>query len=255
MKLTVLGCWAPYPPAGGACPGYLLQSEGQNILIDCGNGVLSNLQKLIDFRTLDGVIISHLHPDHYADIFPLRHAIGIERRIRPNSKTVHLYLPNKPTDAFTKIAGFTEAFTVIPIDDLPQSEVKGISIKEAAIGRNNLRFIRTDHPIPTYAVMVEGKGKLFYSADTKWADYLPEFAQGADVVLCEASFTEENKNSTEIGHLTCRQAGEFARAAGAGLLVATHFWPGYDQQTIKSEAEEGFGKEVILANEGLQVTI
>ncbi len=255
MKLTVLGCWAPYPPAGGACPGYLVQSEGKNILLDCGNGVLSNLQKYLDFRALDSVVITHLHPDHYVDIFCLRHAIGIERRTRSDVNPVTLYLPDEPADAFAKIAGYTEAFTVVPIGSLPGNEINGIVIREVWIGQNKIKFVKTDHPLPTYAVLVEGKGKLFYSADTKWASYLPEFARGADAVLCEASFTEKNKDLTGIGHLSCRQAGELAKSAGAGQLIATHFWPGYNHKTIKAEAELGFGKEVILAHEGLQVTI
>ncbi|HWI54786.1 MAG TPA: MBL fold metallo-hydrolase [Desulfobacteria bacterium] len=255
MKLTVLGCWAPYPPAGGACPGYLVQSDENNILVDCGNGVLSNLQKYIDFRAIDGVIISHLHPDHYVDIFPLRHAVEIARQRQTDLGPVPLYLPNEPKDTFAKIAGYREAFTVIPIESLPGSEINGSVIRAAVIGHNKIRLIRTDHPIPTYAVSVEGKGRLFYSADTKWTDYLPEFARGSDTILCEASFTEENKTLTSVGHLTCRQAGELARASGAGQLVATHFWPGYSPETIKSEAEAGFGGKVILAHEGLQVAI
>lgn len=253
MKLTVLGCWAPYPPAGGACPGYLVQSEGKNILVDCGNGVLSNLQKYIDFRNLDAVIISHLHPDHYVDIFPLRHAIEIERRTRADFDPLPLYLPSEPSEVFAKIDGYRKAFTVIPVENLPGLESNGSIIREAEIGGNKVKFIKTDHPIPTYAILVEGQGKLFYSADTKWADYLPEFARGADIALCEASFTEENKSLTGIGHLTCRQAGELARVAEAGQLVATHFWPGYNLEIIKSEAEAGFGREVILAQEGLHL--
>ena len=43
LKLTILGCYGPYPKAGGACSGYLLEDETTKILIDCGNGVLSRL--------------------------------------------------------------------------------------------------------------------------------------------------------------------------------------------------------------------
>ena len=91
MKLTVLGCWAPYPKAGGACPGYLVQVGETNILLDCGNGVLSNLQRHLDFRSLNAVIISHLHPDHFADLFCLRHAIEGARRTDSNIKALPLY--------------------------------------------------------------------------------------------------------------------------------------------------------------------
>ncbi len=75
MRLTVLGgVWPPYPPAGGACSGYLLENDGDRILIDCGNGVLSRLQKYLAPWELDAIVISHLHNDHISDLFILRYA-------------------------------------------------------------------------------------------------------------------------------------------------------------------------------------
>jgi len=43
MQLALLGCYGPYPPAGGACSGYLVSEDGYNLLLDCGNGVMSRL--------------------------------------------------------------------------------------------------------------------------------------------------------------------------------------------------------------------
>ena len=46
MKLTILGEYGPFAPAGGACSSYLLQGKkGGNILLDLGNGGLAQLQK------------------------------------------------------------------------------------------------------------------------------------------------------------------------------------------------------------------
>ncbi|NLK51079.1 MAG: hypothetical protein GX295_01340 [Syntrophomonadaceae bacterium] len=75
MRITVLGCWSPYPRAGGACPGYLLEFFDYRLLLECGNGSFSHLQAVTDFRTLDGAIITHFHEDHAADLFCLRHAL------------------------------------------------------------------------------------------------------------------------------------------------------------------------------------
>ena len=41
MKLTVLGCNGPYPAAGGACSGYLLETGDTRVLLDCGAGALA----------------------------------------------------------------------------------------------------------------------------------------------------------------------------------------------------------------------
>lgn len=255
MKLTVLGCWAPYPRAGGACSGYLLETGGKNILLECGNGVLSNLLKHIDFRDLDAVIISHLHPDHYLDLFCLRHALAGARRVENSLKPVPLFVPREPEESFGQLSRYTDSFIIKAIEGLPKSKKTGITIYETLIGSVRLSFARTDHPLPAYAVFVESDSKFFYSADTRWCEYLPGFAGGAGMVLCEASLIEQDREYTSAGHLTAMQAGLLARKAGASQLVITHFWPEYDLETIKTEAELGFGQPVITAQEGLVLDV
>ena len=68
MKLTVLGNNGPFPSAGGACSGYLLTNGQTKILIDCGNGTLSNLQKITGLESLDAIIMTHLNSDHSSDM-------------------------------------------------------------------------------------------------------------------------------------------------------------------------------------------
>ena len=74
MQVTIVGHWGGYPKVDEASSGYLIEHEGFQILLDCGSGVLSKLQKFIQPEMLNGVIISHYHPDHIADIGVLQHA-------------------------------------------------------------------------------------------------------------------------------------------------------------------------------------
>ena len=55
MRLTVLGNNGPYPAPGGACSGYLLESDSgeTKILLDCGTGVLSRLTDRISLDELE----------------------------------------------------------------------------------------------------------------------------------------------------------------------------------------------------------
>lgn len=255
MKLTVLGCWAPYPRAGGACSGYLVQTGAQNILIECGNGVMGNLQKHIDFRSLDAVVVSHLHPDHYMDLFCLRHAVSRARRIDSGLGLLPLYLPGEPEKAYGEISRFTDAFDIRPVEALPQVRHNSLEVFQAVIGEVSIKFISADHPLKTFAMVVSGEGSLFYSADTKWCAHLPGAAAGVDLALCEASVIEQDREYVSVGHLTAKQAGELARLAGAGQLVITHFWPEYSLDTIIKEAENGFGGAVTAAGEGLQIQV
>ena len=45
VELTILGNYGPYATAQGACSGYLLNADGFQIMLDCGNGSFSKLQK------------------------------------------------------------------------------------------------------------------------------------------------------------------------------------------------------------------
>lgn len=255
MKLTVLGCWAPFQAVGGACSGYLLQVGEKNILLDCGNGVLGNLQKYINYRHIDAVILSHLHPDHYCDLFSLRHAIGGARRIDKNIRTIPVLAPENPAEEFKKICKFTEAFDVQSIDQIAPVSINGVKVRSIDFYGIKISFIPTKHSLPTYAIEVEEKGKLFYTGDTGWMEYLPVLAADSDVLLCEASLAEKDKANVSVGHLTASQAGELGRKAGAKKLVLTHFQPEYNLNTLNSEAENSYGNKVIMAQEGLEVEI
>lgn len=248
MQLTVLGCWAPYPRAGGACPGYLLEAGDTNLLLDCGNGVLGNLQKHLDFRKLTGVIISHLHPDHYLDLFALRHAIGGAQRDGSRPESLALFLPEGPPEARMQLARYQDVFRITAIEG---QNAAGQGWLESREGGCRLQFMPTEHPLPCYAVAVEFQGKrIVYTADTGWSEGLVPFLKGADLALCEASLQEEDAAYAAAGHLTARQAGELAQKAGVRNLVLTHFWPEYNLAVTKQEAQEVFGGVVELAEEG-----
>lgn len=74
MKMTVVGFWGGFPEAGEATSGYLFEHDGFRLLVDCGSGVLAQLQKYITPSHIDAVVLSHYHHDHVADIGVLQYA-------------------------------------------------------------------------------------------------------------------------------------------------------------------------------------
>lgn len=241
MKLTVLGCWAPYPMPNQACSGYLLETSGKRILIDLGHGAFAKLQKLCSFYRLDGVFISHLHPDHCADLSCLRHAVlGAKRQ--GQALSLPLYSPADPNDKFQVLANFEDAFEVNVLETQSRKSVEIAGI--------NCEIFCTEHPIPAYGLAVFDQGKKFvYSSDTAWNDSLVENCSQADILLCEASLLEDDMHLADKGHLTAGQAGALAHQAGVGKLVLTHLWPGYEASRLLAEGAREFNGDVELAVE------
>jgi len=87
MRLTVLGAGPAYTDREGASGASYLVSEGEtHVLLDLGQGSFPRLIEAIEPSTIDAVLISHLHPDHFIDLVPLRHYLAYQldppRRVR-----------------------------------------------------------------------------------------------------------------------------------------------------------------------------
>ena len=90
MRLTVLGCFGPYPPPRGATSGYLDEAGGARFAMDLGTGCLAALTALTEPADLDAVILSHWHYDHCCDLLPLIYRLGALGR------TLTVYGPEDP---------------------------------------------------------------------------------------------------------------------------------------------------------------
>ena len=74
MELTVLGAGPAYTDRQGATgAAYLVQAAETSILLDLGQGSFPRLAAAIEPSRLGAIIVSHLHPDHFIDLVPLRH--------------------------------------------------------------------------------------------------------------------------------------------------------------------------------------
>jgi ribonuclease BN (tRNA processing enzyme) len=114
-----------------------------------------------------------------------------------------------------------------------------------------LRAAAVDHPCPAFALRLEhGGASLVYSGDTGPSQALVELARGADVLLCEASWPHVvpgRWSEPPPGvHLSGRQAGEHAVAAGVGRLLLTHVPAWCSGPDLLAEARECFPGPVEL---------
>lgn len=96
MKVTVYGNNATCPEADGACACYLVEACGRRILLDMGNGSLTKLQRDVDIAALDGIVISHLHFDHFGDLFCAKYQLETRRAFGEHIPAIQLYAPLLP---------------------------------------------------------------------------------------------------------------------------------------------------------------
>jgi ribonuclease BN (tRNA processing enzyme) len=233
LTLTVLGCDGSYASAGGACSGYLVRSAATTLWLDAGPGTLANLQRHIDLDELDGVVLSHAHPDHWVDVLPFH---NVARYIKPR-RGLPVWSPARVRELAGEVNGSLG----------PAFAWEAISSRDTVtVGDLTLTFSRTDHPGETLAVRVDGDGgSLGYSADTGPGWSLSELGAGLDLALCEATLRPEDER--KVQHLSARQAAASARAAAVGHLVLTHLQPGLDVESSRADATAVFPGPVSVA--------
>jgi ribonuclease BN (tRNA processing enzyme) len=257
-QLTVLGGSAAGVGTGQGCSGYLIQTESTNLVLDLGPGTLLELRKHTDFRTLDGIVISHLHLDHVLDLFALRFALAYNP-IRPE-KPVPLHLPPGGLDFMRRAAEFwqtsgepaEEYFS--SVYDIAEYDPDGT----LTIGDFTLRFAPTAHIIPCWAIRVQSRDNsedLFYGADSGIDGDLDEIAKGAAVVIAEAAAPPgSDPEKIRALHYTPEQAAKLAQRAGARNLVLTHIWEEHDPLEQAAAARAHFTGRMTIAVPGVALT-
>jgi ribonuclease Z len=79
--------------------------------------------------------------------------------------------------------------------------------------------------------------KLVVIGDVGRTDNILEYVEGADTLVIESTFLEEERSvASSFGHITARQAAEFARDAGVRSLLLTHVSRRYREGDVISEA-------------------
>jgi len=237
-----------HPGAGQACSGYLVRDSHTSLLIDCGTGVLSNLFRWMDPADLDALVISHLHVDHFLDIYPLRYYLQHGQTSR--SEPLRVIAPEGAL-----------AFIGQLISEAGQKDLKGVfRFEEIKAGKSfeinelMLVFFEVPHLVTTYGMTVHGSKKMVYSSDCSVSPVLPQMASRADLLVAEATYTSREKENP-TGHLNPKQAAEIAETARVKRLLLTHFWIKTGREEARIEAQKYFSGEVLIAKENLKIEL
>ena len=217
MRLHVIGCYGPYPCAGEATSGYLVEHEGQAALMDCGAGVLGRLMRLWDPAELSAVLLSHLHFDHASDMLVLRYYL------EKAGKTLPVYVPAEDQSPLRALLT-GPAFDVRPY---PESlSLMGLTVTAFPVR----------HPVPCRALKwTDGQRTLVYTGDTNDCPGLADFARGADVLLADGPFLNAEWHE-KLPHMSAAGAARLAREAGTKNLYLTHLPAQHAPESLLREA-------------------
>ena len=292
MRLTVVGCaaaWSRIP--GRASSSYLVElgapadlavpaaasplgdlaapgrPSAPAILLDMGQGSFSALSGYRDPTTIDGVLISHAHPDHCIDLVPLR--LFLRYGCEP-ARTVTLRGPAELRQRFDGLTNEPDFLCDLPGDPLAPGafELAGFQVWVAPVLHKDSSFAFRVAPAGTGPVAgasspggqsSPGSADSFapglvYSGDCGRADDLLVLIRPGDTLLVEASHGAgpiiEGPN-----HLNVAEVVRVATAGRVERVVLTHFLDDVDPLAALELARSTFAGESLLAEPGLRLAI
>ncbi|MGN6608572.1 MAG: MBL fold metallo-hydrolase [Jatrophihabitans sp.] len=247
MKLTVLGCSGSMPGPDSPASGYLLEAEGFRLVLDMGHGTFGALQRYVQPADVDAIVVTHLHADHCIDltayVVALRYGGDGFRCAGPDQR-IPLIGPAGTHDRLA--AAYDPLARKLGLNELFQfsTPVAG------ELGPFTVSYAPMNHPTPTHGIRVTHGGRsLVYSGDTGESAELVELAEGADVLLCEASVGADEVLVPDL-HLSGRMAGEHAEKAGVERLIVTHVPPWLTRDEQVEQAASAFGGVIEAATPG-----
>jgi ribonuclease BN (tRNA processing enzyme) len=243
VKVTVLGSAGSHPGNGRACSSYLVSAGDHHLLLDCGNGSVANLLDAVYPAALDAVMISHLHPDHFVDLYGLHYALKFHPA---GAQIIDVYAP----------AGAEDVFTRLLLGDSADSFRHHLPVHVAAAGEQrdigpfHVELFAANHPVETLASRVTVDGRVVaFSGDSAQSEQIVACAERADLFICDSTWVSRDGPFPDGVHMTGTQAGQHAQEAGAERLMVTHVFPQRQPQQVAADAELVYDGIVWIAND------
>jgi ribonuclease Z len=278
LSIFFAGTAGSVPTARRGLPATLIRRGADKVLIDCGEGTQRQLIRSVGLPDLTEVFLTHLHTDHWLGLPGMLKSFDLRDRTAPLTvfgppgtkalldtvqKTVFGRLKYRyrvvdlEPDAIVEFDGYEihalrvrhrgEAYGYALIEeDRPGRFDAELAAKLGVAPGPDFGRLQRGETVsgvaPEEVVGETRRGrKLVFSGDTSPCDMVRVAADGADVLVHEATFTSaERDRALETGHTTARQAADLAAEAGVGLLALTHVSTRYAGGEIRDEARAIF---------------
>ena len=269
MRVTLLGTGCPVAHAERFGPAQLIRHENANLLIDCGSGVTQRLVAAgCPGKSLDALLLTHLHSDHLVDLFQLVISSWHQGRTKPQrvfgppgtkryvDGLLALWKPELEQRIAHELRPSTAALEIEAIEIAPGQKL--------AFGPVSVDVVEVDHRPVRHAygfVCSAGGRRIAFSGDTRRCPALIAAARGADILVHEVFIhrempavpgvrTAEGIANVMSYHTVSGEVGKVAREAGVGCLALTHFVPpSFDKAALLAEVKRDFQGPVVVAED------
>jgi ribonuclease Z len=278
LSLFFAGTGGSVPSARRGLPALLVRRGGEKLLFDCGEGTQRQLVRSVGLLDIDSVFITHFHADHWLGLPGMLKSFALRDRDRPLTvygppgleelmAAVRFIFGRPPYElTITQL----EPAESVPADGY---RIATIPVRHRGGGAFGYALVEDARPgqfDPTVAAQLgvtpgpdfgrlqRGESvagvspeqvmgpprpgrKLVLSGDTAPCEALLVAADRADVLVHEATFTEEEvARARETEHSTARQAAEVARQADVRMLALTHLSTRHPAREVRKEARAIF---------------
>lgn len=238
VTLTILGTGDAFASGGRAQAGYLLEAGGKRILLEAGPGILTEMKRHgIEADSLDVIIISHLHGDHFSGL-PFLFLEYMWERPRKHPVII-AGPPNLEKRTWILMRAMFSRFNLKKL----QNKVKWVVLqpgKSLKLAGLKISTIRSPHTKPdvSLSLKIVHDGKTFvFSGDTGWNDELVEFSAGANLLLCECTYFESHHLRFHMNYPELRRNLD---RFNVKRMVLTHLGRETINHTREIEIEMGF---------------
>lgn len=247
FELVVLGAGPAYTDRLGATgAAYLVRHSAGAILLDLGQGSFPRLARELEPSELQAVLITHLHPDHFVDLVPLRHYL--RWHLYP-SRHVRVLGPDG-------LAGRLDGLHAEPGFSAATLDIERLTEGVRTVGPFTIQAGLVAHMGESYGLRVaigDGPG-LVYSGDCGSAEDLEALIRPGDVLLSEVSFGA-GPVLPGAAHLAGPEVGRLALRTGARSVLLTHLLMGRDRDETIASVRAGFDGPVRFVDPGDRISI
>jgi ribonuclease BN (tRNA processing enzyme) len=234
--LTCVGTGTAAPERDRVCSGYVLETAGLRLLLDCGAGVVHGMARLgVDWRSITHLVVTHFHNDHIGDVpmlfFAWKHGMRPGR-----SQPLTVIGPAGTKKLFGRLADAFGGHVRDPDFAVIIEEVAS-GVERRLNDGVRLRAAKTPHTDESLAYRIEADGRSFcYTGDTGMSEDVAAFAQGVDALLIECSVPDDEAMPI---HLSPSEVAAMARIALPRRLLLTHVYPQLDRAALPALVRRG----------------